>query len=155
MRNSYDVIVVGAGFAGLATARELSLRGWSVAVLEARDRIGGRTWTDDRLGRLLEMGGTWVHWLQPHTWSEITRYGLEIEPSPKAETVLWVAGGKVHKGSPAEFDDLIDRGMQHLAEDSRAWFERPYEPLRRTDLNRIDHQSVIDYLDRLDLAPEE
>ena len=46
-----DVIVVGAGIAGLATARALALRGASVVVLEARDRIGGRTWTDDTLRR--------------------------------------------------------------------------------------------------------
>ncbi|MDT7642762.1 MAG: hypothetical protein QOC67_6063, partial [Pseudonocardiales bacterium] len=62
MVESYDVVIVGAGFAGLTAARELSRRGYSVLQLEARDRIGGRTWTDDRFGRELEMGGTWVHW---------------------------------------------------------------------------------------------
>ncbi|KAL4863096.1 hypothetical protein BDV12DRAFT_177944 [Aspergillus spectabilis] len=42
--SSYDVIVVGAGFAGLVTAHDLAIRGHSVLLLEARDRIGGRTW---------------------------------------------------------------------------------------------------------------
>ena len=56
-----DVLVLGAGFAGLTAARELSQRGLSVRVLEARDRIGGRTWFADGLGRGLELGGTWVH----------------------------------------------------------------------------------------------
>jgi monoamine oxidase len=153
--DSYDVVIVGAGFAGLTAARELSLRGRSVAVLEARDRIGGRTWTDERLGRRLEMGGTWVHWLQPHTWSEITRYGQEVEPSPRSETVFWISDGAVHRGSPDEFDALIERGMDRLAEDSRAWFERPYEPLRRADLDRIDHLSVTDYFAGLDLTSAE
>lgn len=152
---SYDVVIVGAGFAGLTAARELSLRGRSVAVLEARDRIGGRTWTDERLGRRLEMGGTWVHWLQPHTWSEITRYGQEIEPSPSSETVFWIADGAVHQGSPEEFDALIERGMDRLAADSRTWFPLPYEPLRSADLDRIDHQSVTRYFDGLDLSPAE
>jgi ribulose 1,5-bisphosphate synthetase/thiazole synthase len=50
----YDAIVIGAGFAGLVAARELSS--------EARDRIGGRTWTANELGEEIEMGGTWVHW---------------------------------------------------------------------------------------------
>ncbi|GAA2785002.1 hypothetical protein GCM10010470_18860 [Saccharopolyspora taberi] len=99
MDKSYDVVVIGAGFAGLTAARELSLRGRSVALLEARDRIGGRTWTDRRLGRRLEMGGTWVHWLQPHTWSEITRYGLAVEPSPTGGPVYWLAGGQVHRAA--------------------------------------------------------
>ena len=42
------VIVVGAGMAGLVAARLLHDSGFTVTVLEARDRIGGRTWTDDR-----------------------------------------------------------------------------------------------------------
>ena len=40
-----DVIVIGGGFAGVTAAREASLRGRSVLLLEARDRLGGRTWT--------------------------------------------------------------------------------------------------------------
>jgi len=55
-----DVAVVGAGPAGLTAARELQKAGLSVAVLEARDRVGGRTWTDTIDGAVLEIGGQWV-----------------------------------------------------------------------------------------------
>ena len=55
------VIVVGAGMAGLVAARLLHDSGFVVTVLEARDRIGGRTWTDDSLGAPLDLGGSWVH----------------------------------------------------------------------------------------------
>jgi putrescine oxidase len=55
-----DVVVVGAGPSGLTAARELKKAGLSVAVLEARDRVGGRTWTDTVDGAMLEIGGQWV-----------------------------------------------------------------------------------------------
>lgn len=56
-----DVIVIGAGVAGLAAARQLSDWGIGVIVLEARDRIGGRVWTDRSLGLPLDMGASWIH----------------------------------------------------------------------------------------------
>jgi monoamine oxidase len=52
-----DVIVIGAGIAGLTAARALTQRGVDVQVLEARDRIGGRVWTVDRL----DLGAQWIH----------------------------------------------------------------------------------------------
>lgn len=55
-----DVVIVGAGPAGLTAARELKKAGLSVAVLEARGRVGGRTWTDTIDGAMLEIGGQWV-----------------------------------------------------------------------------------------------
>src|SRR5437867_3125521 len=101
-----DVVVIGAGFAGLIAARELGRAGLDVLVLEARDRVGGRTWTDRRLGHDLELGGTWVHWVQPHTWAEMTRYGRQVTRSPaveaagghwqlmhEASATYWVVGG--------------------------------------------------------------
>lgn len=155
MRDSYDVVIVGAGFAGLTTARELGHRGASVLVLEGRDRVGGRTWTDTRLGQPLEMGGTWVHWLQPHVWSEITRYGVQIEPSPSPARVLWVAGGAVNEGSQEDLDALLERSMTALLGDTRQWFDRPYEPLAGPDLHDLDRRSVAERLAELDLTPAE
>jgi monoamine oxidase len=55
------VIVVGAGFAGLACANALHHAGVPVTVLEARDRIGGRTHTSRALGAPVDMGGSWIH----------------------------------------------------------------------------------------------
>ncbi|NYE95855.1 putrescine oxidase [Psychromicrobium silvestre] len=55
-----DVIIVGAGPSGLSAARQLKKAGLSVAVLEARDRVGGRTWTNTIDGAVLEIGGQWV-----------------------------------------------------------------------------------------------
>ena len=55
-----DVCVVGAGFAGLSAAREIRAHGRSVVVLEARDRVGGRTWTQDVHGVAIDRGGAWL-----------------------------------------------------------------------------------------------
>jgi polyamine oxidase len=60
-QNHADVIVLGAGMAGITCAAELRKLGYSVIVLEARDRIGGRTWTDNSLGVPLDLGGAWIH----------------------------------------------------------------------------------------------
>ena len=70
----YDVIIVGAGFAGLIAVRELSSRGRQVLLVEARDRIGGRTFTAQVDNQQFELGGAWIHWRQPHIWTEVTRY---------------------------------------------------------------------------------
>lgn len=56
-----DVCIVGAGYAGLTTARRLSQHGKSVAVLEARDRVGGRIWTQQLSdGTPVDRGGAWL-----------------------------------------------------------------------------------------------
>jgi len=55
------IAVIGAGMSGLAAAKALSDAGRTVTVLEARDRTGGRTWTDDRLGLPLDLGASWIH----------------------------------------------------------------------------------------------
>ena len=55
-----DVVVVGAGFAGLTTARELVRRGHDVVVLEGRDRVGGRSYTTTIAGVPVDLGGTFV-----------------------------------------------------------------------------------------------
>jgi monoamine oxidase len=57
----HDAIVIGAGVAGLTAARLLSREGMRVVVLEARDRVGGRVWTDRRGGRATDLGASWIH----------------------------------------------------------------------------------------------
>ncbi|MFH8249113.1 flavin monoamine oxidase family protein [Microbacterium sp. B2969] len=72
-----DVVVIGAGAAGLTAANELKKAGLSVAVLEARDRVGGRLWTDVIDGAMLEIGGQWVSPDQHALIETIDELGLE------------------------------------------------------------------------------
>ncbi len=64
MDQSYSgkhVIIIGAGMAGLAAGHAIAQAGGKVTVLEARDRIGGRIWTDRSLGAALDLGAAWIH----------------------------------------------------------------------------------------------
>ncbi|MGK0721965.1 flavin monoamine oxidase family protein [Leucobacter sp. W1478] len=149
-----DVIVIGAGFAGLVAARELGAAGYRVLVLEARDRVGGRTWTERRLGHELELGGTWVHWVQPHTWAEMTRYQREIVRSPAAEEMYWLgAGGERRQGSVADFMTLIDEGQQLVVDDVRTVMPRGTDPLGGP-IAELDDLSLQDRFDSLALDEE-
>jgi monoamine oxidase len=58
---SKTILVIGAGMAGLTTARKLKQQGFKVTVLEARNRMGGRIWTDRSLGVPMDMGASWIH----------------------------------------------------------------------------------------------
>ncbi len=80
-----DVVVIGAGFAGIAAARDLAEAGRRVGVLEARDRIGGRTWYREipGTGVMAEYGGMFFsRATQPNLAREIDRYGTRLRPDP-------------------------------------------------------------------------
>ncbi|PWC03636.1 flavin monoamine oxidase family protein [Agromyces badenianii] len=72
-----DVVIVGAGASGLTAANTLKDAGRSVVVLEARERIGGRLWTDDIDGAMLEIGGQWVSPDQDALIETLAELGLE------------------------------------------------------------------------------
>ena len=78
-----DVVVIGAGFAGVAAARDLTEAGRRVVVLEARDRIGGRTWYREMPGTGIEAeyGGMFFsRQTQPRIAAEIVRAGVGVTP---------------------------------------------------------------------------
>jgi monoamine oxidase len=105
MAESVDVIIVGAGFAGLVAARDLGQRGHRVIVLEARERIGGRTYAPLFPGtqRPVELGGAWfdADWQTPLR-EEADRYGVEIVSATPYQTTRWFTGGELRRGLPVE-----------------------------------------------------
>src|SRR5262245_56678641 len=98
-----DVCIIGAGYAGLSAARKLRQSGLAVAVLEARDRVGGRVWTkvlED--GTALDMGGTWIGPGQDAVRGLADELGITTYPTfSVGETVFVDAKGHVsaYKGA--------------------------------------------------------
>ena len=72
-----DVAIIGAGPSGLTAAYRLQQAGHTVAVIEARERVGGRTWSNHINGAFLEIGGQWVSPDQTALISLISELGLK------------------------------------------------------------------------------
>jgi monoamine oxidase len=98
--NDVDVIVVGAGAAGLAAMRTLLAAGCRAMALEARHRIGGRVWTDTAYGSPFDHGASFIHAEHINPWTTIARrlrVATELDPRRR---VLYVGG------RPAAQDEL-------------------------------------------------
>jgi len=86
-----DVVVVGAGFAGLTAARAIAAAGHSVTVLEARDRVGGRAWNHDLgNGEVSERGATFVGPTQDHISALASAVGVGTFPTNDTGNDLYV-----------------------------------------------------------------
>jgi len=151
-----DVAVIGGGLGGLTAARELQKAGSEVLVLEARSRLGGRTWTDRQLDRQLEMGGAHVHWLQPFLWAEIVRYGLTPQAHPDPERVSWFVDGELHDGSFDDFVELLRAPLTELFARSRELFLNPYATADNSAaVKALDGQTSFEALEQLELTDEQ
>ena len=105
-----DVVVIGGGFAGLVAARDLRDAGRSVVVLEARDRLGGRTWYREipGTGVMAEYGGTWfLPEAQTALAAEVERAGVALNEPTQATSAAWLIDGVLRAG---------DEGARHITE---------------------------------------
>jgi monoamine oxidase len=158
--NRADVIVVGAGAAGLEAARQLRAHGRSVLVLEARDRIGGRVLThhDRRVPVPIELGAEFIHGDAPITNALLAEAGLSaIDVSgehgeahrgtmrrlPEAISVDRVLRRiDTHGADETVADFLAHRPGGHALERERGQTRRFVEGFHAADVKRISAQSI-------------
>ena len=143
-QEQYDVIVVGAGIAGLAAADSLvndATKKYNVLVLEASSREGGRVWTDNSLGTKLDLGASWIHGIDNNPiWEIAQNNNLEWKKTSEESTAVY----DITTSPPTKIDD--DSYMWALFDDK----ESPENDddfmsyLKRYDKNGATLQDVID-----------
>ena len=146
----HDVVIVGAGLAGLACAHDLLRSGADVVLVEARDRPGGRvegvTLAD---GRIVQMGGELVGTVHRAYRGLVAELGLELEPSYVAEPGedAWDLAEGVRMGegwlTSAEGESLELAGARMLG---LAATVDPADPWGHPDAVRLDRLSIGDLL---------
>lgn len=97
-----EIAIIGAGIAGLAAARVLTDEGYTVFVLEARDRLGGRIHTDDSLGFPVDLGAAWIHGADGNPLTELAEAsGTDTRITDQDDVVLYDSNGE-----EVDLDDL-------------------------------------------------
>jgi monoamine oxidase len=105
-----DVLVLGAGIAGLAAARTLADADLHVIILEARDRIGGRMWTNNSLGMPLDLGASWIHGVKGNPIAELAaKWNIKtIRTNYENFSTFDADGNELSMNEEQEMEELFD-----------------------------------------------
>jgi monoamine oxidase len=151
----YDVVVIGGGFAGVAASRDCRKNGYHTLLLEARNRLGGRTFSTQFEDTHVELGGFWIHHTQPFVWAEKERYGLEIVETPGAVATLMRLNidGKLIDLTPAQIGEAVG-GWQTFTDPGREILPRAWDLLHNREAAlAADRVNVGDKLVASGLSP--
>jgi monoamine oxidase len=130
-----DVVVIGAGAAGLTAAREVASSGLAVRVLEARGRVGGRAWTDrETFGVPIDRGCAWLHSADRNPWVPYARArGFTVLERPP-DWGQRVGRERLTEAQQATRDAAWDRAADVIAAAARAGRDVPVSTVLPADL---------------------
>jgi monoamine oxidase len=103
---------------------------------------------------VVELGGTWVHWFQPHVWAEIARYGLEVVESPRPESCGWLSNGTLRDTDPDSFFEMMDEALRRFCSDAAEVLPRPYDPLFNPAVRELDSLTIEDRLRSFEISED-
>ena len=146
-----EVVVVGGGIAGLTAASELVKAGVEVRVLEARDRVGGRTWNTEIGGQANELGGQWVGPYQGAIYETLGELGLETFPCYREGSHVYIdPDGGVHRYEGEDFPFPPQSAQAYEAAlarlDELAGEMDPEAPWEHPDAQRLDSMTFETWL---------
>jgi putrescine oxidase len=146
-----EVVVIGGGIAGLTAASELAVAGSDVAVLEARDRVGGRTWNTEIGGEANELGGQWVAPYQSAMHKLLADLEIELFPSFRTGEHVYVdPKGKSHRydGHDTPMGKISEKAFEAADAklDSLAKELDPEAPWEHPDAERLDGITLESWL---------
>ncbi len=146
-----DVAVIGAGLAGLVAARDLAREGASVVVLEARERVGGRTLNAELgEGKVVEVGGQWIGPTQERLAALASELGIETFPTYiEGQNLLELGGrqrrysGTIPRLNPASLVELELARRRLDALGRRLSLEAPWSSDRARKLDSLTLSSWL------------
>ncbi len=145
-----DVIIIGAGFAGLTAARELRRAGVSALVIEADERVGGRTKAAMLAGEMVDVGGQWVGPTQTHLLALANSYGVQtVKQYADGENILDIDGRRVrYTGEVPALapDDLAQFGAAIGAFEQAAAHLDPVAPWAHASAAEWDSLTIESWL---------
>jgi monoamine oxidase len=155
-----NVVVIGAGAAGVAAARRLVDAQIRVVVIEARDRVGGRGWTRNIDGFPLDLGCGWLHSADKNEWSRVApglAFDIDSTPPPWGRRALeagftaadqaefWAVRGRFHARLQAAAASGVDRPAAELLEPGERWNFLLDALSTYVNGVELDHLSVVDF----------